>query len=419
MSLEELIKEATRSFAAQLHEALEGMAEDLSRAAADERESAINRATETLRQQLAEAQAGAKADLDRAVADEVARAREEIEEAAIARIEAVRAEARQTTEAAVAQARSEARESLELERARAEAASERAAETSVGTAVAGERDGLLARIERLLAVVRKLDAAESLTEILTTLADGAAAEAPRVAILTLHGDRVRGWRFTGFAPEPQNVDLDAHQAGVIGRALRDGRSASAEPAAPGQTQPPGPGFAELPPDRSGLAVPLLVGGSAVAVLYADDASEEQQMKPAPWPEAVELLARHAAVRLENLTAVRTAQAFGMSSRPRESAPNAAGAAAGGSSDEDEGGARRYARLLVSEIKLYNESAVRVGRQKRDLFERLRAEIDRARRLYEERVPAAVRARRGYFDEELVQTLADGDASLLGRQDALA
>jgi len=370
MTLEELIKEATRTFAAQLHEALEGMAEDLSRAAADERERAIARATETLRTQLADAQASAKADRDRAVADEVAKAREEIEAAALA------------------------------------------------TAVVGERNEQLARVEHLLAVVRRLDAGESLTDILTTLADGAAAEAPRVAILTLHGNRVRGWRFIGFTPDPGDVDLDAHQAGVIGRALRDGQSAFAEPAAPGQTQPPGPGFADLPADRSGLAVPLIVGGSAVAVVYADDASEAQQMKPAPWPEAVELLARHAAVRLENLTAVRTAQAFGMNSRPRESTPDAA-AAAGGSPDDDEGGARRYARLLVSEIKLYNESAIRVGRQKRDLFERLRAEIDRARRLYEERVPPAVRARRGYFDEELVQTLADGDASLLGRQDALA
>ena len=75
---------------------------------------------------------------------------------------------------------------------------------------------------------------------------------------------------------------------------------------------------------------------------------------------------------------------------------------------------------MSEIKLYNESAVRVGRQKRDLLERLRAEIDRARHLYDDRVPPAVRARRDYFDEELVQTLADGNPSLLGRpSDALA
>ena len=76
-------------------------------------------------------------------------------------------------------------------------------------------------------------------------------------------------------------------------------------------------------------------------------------------------------------------------------------------------ARRYARLLVSEIKLYNEAAVHIGRQQRDLRQRLRGEIDRAQRLYEERVPSAVGARDQYFHQELVQTLADGDASLLG------
>jgi hypothetical protein len=82
------------------------------------------------------------------------------------------------------------------------------------------------------------------------------------------------------------------------------------------------------------------------------------------------------------------------------------------SDEDSS-ARRYARLLVSEIKLYNEAAVRTGREKRDLLERLRPEIERARRLYEERVSTSVGARGAYFQQELIQTLADGDAALLG------
>jgi len=74
-------------------------------------------------------------------------------------------------------------------------------------------------------------------------------------------------------------------------------------------------------------------------------------------------------------------------------------------------ARRYARLLVSEIKLYNEGAVRVGRERRDLRARLGDEIDRARRLYEQRIGTAVPDRETYFHQELVQTLADGDPSL--------
>jgi hypothetical protein len=83
------------------------------------------------------------------------------------------------------------------------------------------------------------------------------------------------------------------------------------------------------------------------------------------------------------------------------------------SPEEDSSARRYARLLVSEIKLYNEAAVRAGRQKRDLLTRLAPEIERARRLYEERVSPAIGARAAYFQQELVHTLADGDSALLG------
>jgi hypothetical protein len=82
-------------------------------------------------------------------------------------------------------------------------------------------------------------------------------------------------------------------------------------------------------------------------------------------------------------------------------------------DDDDDAARRYARLLVSEIKLYHESAVTAGRRDRNQLERQRTEIDRAKRLYDERVPAAVLGRTDYFDQELVRTLANGNASLLG------
>jgi hypothetical protein len=70
-------------------------------------------------------------------------------------------------------------------------------------------------------------------------------------------------------------------------------------------------------------------------------------------------------------------------------------------------------LLVSEIKLYNEAAVRVGRQKRDLLQRLKPEIERARRLYEQRISSNVDSRGALFQQELIQTLADGDPALLG------
>ncbi|HUQ33167.1 MAG TPA: hypothetical protein VM095_13685 [Pyrinomonadaceae bacterium] len=87
------------------------------------------------------------------------------------------------------------------------------------------------------------------------------------------------------------------------------------------------------------------------------------------------------------------------------------------SDDDErrqhNDARRFARLLVSEIKLYNEQKVRDGRLEGDLYERLREDIDRSRQMYDKRVAPPVAARYDYFYHELVNTLAEGDPSKLG------
>lgn len=92
-----------------------------------------------------------------------------------------------------------------------------------------------------------------------------------------------------------------------------------------------------------------------------------------------------------------------------------GAAAGAQTEEgkkhDE--ARRFARLLVSEIKLYNESKVDQGRKNRDLYERLKEDIDRSRQMYDERISDDVRKGSNYFYDELVRILADGDSTVLG------
>jgi hypothetical protein len=76
-------------------------------------------------------------------------------------------------------------------------------------------------------------------------------------------------------------------------------------------------------------------------------------------------------------------------------------------------ARRFARLLVSEIKLYNEQKVREGRQAQDLYERLREAIDRSRDMYDKRVQPPVAAKFDYFHYELVSSLAEGEEGKLG------
>ena len=76
-------------------------------------------------------------------------------------------------------------------------------------------------------------------------------------------------------------------------------------------------------------------------------------------------------------------------------------------------ARRFARLLVSEIKLYNEQKVTEGRSQNDLYVRLRDYIDRSREMYDKRVKPEVANRYDYFHQELVNTLAEGDATKMG------
>ena len=76
-------------------------------------------------------------------------------------------------------------------------------------------------------------------------------------------------------------------------------------------------------------------------------------------------------------------------------------------------ARRFARLLVSEIKLYNEQKVKEGRDAQDLYERLREAIDRSRDMYDKRVQPPVAAKFDYFHYELISSLAEGEEGKLG------
>jgi hypothetical protein len=171
-----------------------------------------------------------------------------------------------------------------------------------------------------------------------------------------------------------------------------------------------------------LAVPIAIAGQCIAVLFADlgepgtenlgpgTGNRQRTLNLEPRTSNLELLARYAARCLEALTAFKIARA--LTGRPVEpDEPNAAQPADEASAEEDTS-ARRYARLLVSEIKLYHESAVVEGRRDRDLAARLGGEIARARVMYEQRVPPHVRQRADHFRDELVRTLANGDTSLL-------
>ncbi len=77
-------------------------------------------------------------------------------------------------------------------------------------------------------------------------------------------------------------------------------------------------------------------------------------------------------------------------------------------------ARLTARILVSEIKLYNEAEVREGRAASDLYSRLQKQINHGRERYRQRVGSGALPH-DYYHEELVRVLADGDPSRLGAE----
>lgn len=427
--VERAATESTERAREEVRKNMEQAASESTAQLRDELEQAARHSTTRLREEMEQAAAHMSArlrdEMDHAMATERERASAEIEgertrvQALLAaerdrsaELEAGRLKAQALT-AALEEAQAAA--SREREATRSAAASLLAAQNehraidaqAVLAARVAERQAQLAVVDRLLGAVRTIDGARSLSDTLTNLARAAASVAPRAALFIVNGQELQGWKAAGFGDDSPAAlrfsEGDRAARVLLDRAVTTGRAVAtaAEPA---------PSFARLPADRAGLAVPITVGGHSVAVLYADDGSAAEPEAPASWPEAIQVLAVHASACLEQITAVRTTQAMHQMSAAGAAIPAGAGTPAG---NEGDSSARRYARLLVSEIKLYNEAAVRTGREKRDLLNRLGPEIERARRLYEERVSPAVGARATYFQQELVHTLADGDSALLG------
>jgi hypothetical protein len=76
-------------------------------------------------------------------------------------------------------------------------------------------------------------------------------------------------------------------------------------------------------------------------------------------------------------------------------------------------AQRFARLLMDEIKLYNQAKVAEGRKHKDLYDRLKEDIEKSRGTYQKRYGSTAAASADYFSSELIRSLAEDDVSLLG------
>ena len=76
-------------------------------------------------------------------------------------------------------------------------------------------------------------------------------------------------------------------------------------------------------------------------------------------------------------------------------------------------ARRFARLLVDEIKLYNKAKLGEGRANKNLYDLLKDPIDKSRATYQKRYGSTVAASGNYFEDEMKRSLAEDDLSVMG------
>ncbi len=335
---------------------------------------------------------------------------------------------------------------------------------------AGSGDAL----KKLRASLAKIDHGTSLTEVLTILLEELSHFAPRVALFILKGGSCIGWNGRGFDSSP-GFSNDAIKkisvptsADTLFSAVINSRSAFV-----GESNRHRDNVQLL--SRIGnvlpsavFASPLILRDKVTAVIYADSGDGPDRLRD---PETLDILTIYAAKLLDALSAQKATPRTGEHLTPPPPAPPppvrpqqvvSHAAAVVAADDEEEGTgtvmfstadmnlssygqaaqkkerprvvpapasnldaldpetrkkheeAQRFARLLVSEIKLYNETKVKQGQKTRDLYDLLRDDIERSRQLYRERVAESIRVSTNYFNDELVKILAEGDEGAMGQ-----
>lgn len=278
--------------------------------------------------------------------------------------------------------------------------------------------------EVLRAAVAGIHDAHSQADILKALLEGAARFSARVALFVVRGNTLAGWQARGLADDNiRGISIDASK-GLASRAIADRSRHS------GSIAEFDDAFAQqhgAPHDNACTIFPLVVKDKVAAVLYVDSGSKAST--PADYA-AVEVLARFACVWLEHEAGKRQAASgaegsaeasapASVSSTPvspaATSAPTAEPSIGNVPPDEQEihKKAQRFAKLLVDEIKLYNQAKVAEGKQNRAIYKLLREDIEKSRATYEKRYGGTPAASGKYFDSEVVRILADNDRSLLG------
>lgn len=289
--------------------------------------------------------------------------------------------------------------------------------------------------ELLREAIDRIQGSTAQVDILDALLEGCASFSQRSAIFVVRGNTAAGWRARGFQDNeiirttPLELGNGLAAQAISGRASVSGRMEQFYGNA-------GVKFG-WPARDEVVVLPLVVRDRAVALLYADGGDPAGKLDSA----ALEVIVRTTGWWLElcanrRSTASAPAEANGVGIAAAASAVMAAAAGASPSAavaaapvshvavavapakssapeDDLHKKARRFAKLLVEEIKLYNQAKVNEGKAHHDLYERLRDDIEKSRETYDKRYGQSAAGSSDLFNQELVRILADNNPSLLG------
>lgn len=360
-------------------------------------------------------------------------------------------ELQQIVERAVAQVFERQLPKLQLELAR-QVIAELPAVSSV-PAAAGESGA-----GNLVQAVAAVHAGNTQKEILQALLNSSSAYASRVALFVLKAGTAHGWQCRGFGGDDAVKDFPLDMtAGPAAHAYQN------RVVTPGNIAEIDRRFVKQfggPENEQILLLPLVLKDKVAALLYADggadgllDAAslEVLVMATSAWLEVTSLRKQTQKETVEAPPPVERAPAAppvqSVSSfadpfaghAPRHVAPSApepevaevvevahagtASAAASPAADpfaslsaedaDTHRKAQRFARLLVDEIKLYNQAKVAEGRRNKDLYDRLKEDIEKSRATFQKRYGSTAAASGDYFQKEVIRNLAEEDLSVLG------
>lgn len=283
--------------------------------------------------------------------------------------------------------------------------------------------------ERLNQTARRLDQAADLPAWAAALLDGAAAFCSTAALFSiiqgeLQYEDHRSERGLDLAALDERTPLsDAPAfAGVVETLDAVIAMATAAQISPRLATV----FGELE-DKRVCLLPIVVGHSedqrrVAAILYVEGDGEPVDVN------LLEIVTSLAGIRLDARQAAQRAATAAPAGNMMSIAPAAAPvpvpapavaapagpdwAAMAREEQELHAKAQRFARVRVAEMRLYQAQAVRQGREDRCLYKALRGEMDRGRAQFKHEF-MSVASMVDYFHLELVRTLANDDASLLG------